>query len=380
MIALWIGAALAADPLPLRCAALLDERRAGAHAPGIEASDPCVGFRFDVAGRGVIDLPDPGLSRRLELARARVELGVWGVGPASARVAVLAVRSGGTTGYIGVDGEAIVPEVQIAEARVDGTKWGLSAAAGLVDDLWVIHSEDAWALRPVAPSVGEASGLQHRSDLGAWLAWTSPGDWVTTAVALTTGEGAMHRERNEGKDVATSITVRPLRTGAGALDVELYAREGSRGAGSARDHRVGGRVGWQGPWVSTGAEALAGWGLQADAALLPMQTSLWARTGPRLPAVGWARVDGGWASRDRPSSATVTWRAGAGPWIPWGKAPLRAASVVVGYEGSWLGTDARTIAGAAAAATRHSVFLQLSVRFDVGVPFSLSSTRGTFSP
>lgn len=381
MILLGLAVALAADPAPRPCVPFLLERRVGADAPGVPAADACAGLRLDLAGRGAIDLPDVGLTRRLELSRARLELGVWGVGPATARVALIAARSGGATGYVGIDGEAIVPTIQIAEARVDAKRWGLAAAVGLVDDPWVIHGEDGWALRPVAAAAAELRGMQHRADLGGWVAWTSPGDWVAVAVTMTTGEGALAREQNEGKDVAATVSVRPFAAGPGGLTLELYGRNGSRGVASARDHRVGGRVTWEAGLAAVGAEALAGWGQQADAALLPLQTSVWARTGPKLPVVGWLRVDAGLADRAAPASGAVTWRAGAGPWLPWGpRAAVRPASLVLGYEGTWLGLDARSVAGASAAAVTHTLFLQLGVRFDAGLPISLAAVRGPVDP
>jgi hypothetical protein len=372
---LWAALAFAGEPAP--CGALLDERMVMASAPGRDAITPCLGMRADVAGRFTLGFPDDGLSRRVELARARLELGVWGAGPASARIAFTSVRSGGTTGYIGVEGEAIVPVLQVAEARIDGRRWGLSAAAGLVDDVWVMSGEQRWNLRPVAPTAVEERRLMDRSDLGGWVAWTAPHDWASVTVSLVSGEGALARERNEGKDLAGLVSVRPLAGVAGAPDVELqiYGRDGSRGIGSARNRRAGGRIVVQHAYVGAGAEVMAGWGDGGDPALLPLVSSFWARTGPALPVIAWARVDAGWATRTDATSSALTWRVGAGPVLPWGKdAPLRPVYAILGYEGAAYGANGSPLAGVAS--QLHQVFVQVGVRFDAGVPLMPSAMRG----
>ena len=91
---------------------------------------------LDVAGRMSLTLPDAGISRGLSLPRARAAGGLDGDW-ASAQLACSMVRSGGNAGYIGVDGEALVPEVQIAEAQ-GHLPWGLRVGAGLVERCEVV--------------------------------------------------------------------------------------------------------------------------------------------------------------------------------------------------------------------------------------------------
>ncbi len=372
MIALWVAWALASEeggapPCPGVVAARPVTAAPFGTAPA--GGSPCLGVRLDVAGRGSVTVPAVGLSRRLELPRARWELGLWGAGPASGRVAFDAVRSGGGTGYLGIDGESVVPRLQVAEARVDFTRYGIAAAVGMVDDLWVVSSQSAWRLRPVAPVLAEANQWLARSDIGGWVSWTAPRDGLSASVALTTGEGLAVRERNNGTDVAGMLVFRPL-AWAGLrpelLELGVYAREGSRGLERARDHRVAARLSTSHRWFGAGVEGVFGWGLDADAERLPAGGSAWVRTGWDVPAVGWARLDWTWADRGVAESGALQWRVGAGPVLPW-TGPVRPLWVLVGYEGQRSGADAVAVAGAAAARTSHTLFLQLGVRLDAGL-------------
>ncbi len=330
----------------------------------------CLGVRADVAGRLSFATPDVGLAQRFDLARGRLDVGLWGPGPVSARVALVAVRSGGGTSYVGIDGEAIVPKLRVAEARVDVPEVGLAAGAGLIDDLWVL-GEGSWGMRIVADTMSERQLGMVRADLGGWLGWTSPAGWVSVTASYTTGEGFDRRERNEGKNLAAQLVVRPL---AFQDDVDLrvvvYGRDGSLGVGSARDHRVGGRVAVDHRHVGGAVEALAAWGAEGDAGRLPLGWSAWAYTGPEVPWVlGLLRVELAETQRGRPESRLATWHLAAGPLVPLARgAQARPLYAVLGYEGAALGPDARAAAGAEAAARQHMVYLQLGFRGEAGLP------------
>ncbi|MCB9683018.1 MAG: hypothetical protein H6733_16245 [Alphaproteobacteria bacterium] len=378
MIVMWLWtAALAAPPTlgpddvaPSACqwravAGTVTAAPLGEPAPDL--GDACLGGVLDVAGRGTLAFPDVGLSRRVELARGRMQLAV-DVGTIRARVAFVATRSAAPTGYLGIDGEAIVPKLQIAEARVDLPVAGLAASAGVVDDLWTISAQDRWGLRYVARTLGDDRGWMFRSDLGGWVSWTGPRGVASLSASLTTGEGADLRERNEGKDVAGLLVVHPLAFTARPilLEVALYGREASRGVERSRDHRIGARVDVAERRVGAGVETLVGWGLDGDPSVLPAGVSAWARTGPALPLVGWARVDLGWGDRRDADTLTTSWRVGVGPMLPWRARAIPAAfHVLVGYEGAALGANARPVAGASAGAVTHEVFLQIGARVDV---------------
>jgi hypothetical protein len=337
----------------------------------------CLRFRLEAAGRGALLFPKVGVSTQFQLARARVELGLVGPGPVSTRVAFDAVRSGGGTGYIGVAGEAIVPAFQIAEARVDVHKIGLSMAAGLVDDIWVMTTRPGWMPRWVSPMLFERKEWLDRSDLGGWISWTSPGRYVTVDVSLVTGEGLARRERNNGKDVAGTLIVRPLAFMEEApvdLEAAIYAREGSRGADRARNHRVGARLTARHALLGGGIDAMWAWGHAGDGGQLPMGLSTYVRTGPDLPFLGWARFDASWASRDQPDTRELAWSIGAGPVLPWIRdAPVRPVHMAIGYEGFALDEGARVLAGAEASSRGHMLYLQFGALLEGRVGMSAAA-------
>jgi hypothetical protein len=151
------------------CEALLQPRTPGvpmAPAQAAAAADTlCLQLDLDVAGRAAWTTPAAGVSRELLLSRGQAELELRAP-VASARLNLDAVRSGGAAGYVGVAGESLLPRLQVAEARLNLAPLGLAAAGGLVDDLWVIGAQDAWALPAVALTMGQEQGWMERSDLG----------------------------------------------------------------------------------------------------------------------------------------------------------------------------------------------------------------------
>lgn len=359
------------------CEALLQPRTPGvpmAPAQAAAATDTlCLQLDLDVAGRAAWTTPAAGVSRELLLSRGQAELELRAP-VASARLNLDAVRSGGAAGYVGVAGESLLPRLQVAEARLDLAPLGLAAAGGLVDDLWVIGAQDAWALPAVALTMGQEQGWMERSDLGMWAAWTAPQRLVTISASALSGEGLARRERNNGQNLMGIVTLRPLGlTGLPADRVELsvMAREGSRGLSYAPDHRVGARATLNHPVATTSAELLLGWGYDTDSKALPAGLSLSARCGQRCPVIAWARVDWTTNQRDLDASDTLTWRVGLGPKLPGPTvAGLPGVQLVVGAEGRYAQPQATALAGAEAAAQTHTVFLQLNARLRGGLPLS----------
>lgn len=336
---------------------------APAMAPGGIATK-CGWAVLDVAGRAGLAFPDVGISRTLTLPRAHAEGGLALGDVAAVRVAVAAVRSGGDAGYIGVDGEALVPEVQIAEARGAWTPLGLGIGAGLVDDPWVASGDAAWGLRPIAATFGEAAGWMDSSDLGGWLGWSAADRRVTARVDLSTGEGARFRERNEGKDLAATVSVRPARDGRAVFT--LHGRDGSRGLGLARDHRLGLRAGGVIGPVTGMVEGLAAWGVDGDALRQPLGASASLVARPWGPLLAWVRLDLSTEALGNPTAGTRTLLAGAGVELPTMQAPpLR---IVLGYTGTRVGSGVAAIAGADALQDVDAVFLQLGVTLGTSSP------------
>ena len=262
-------------------------------APGAELGAPCLGVGLDLAGRFERSQPAAALPERFVLPRANLELGL-SRGPVGGRLVTNAARSGGETGYVGIDGESVVMRIQVAEARYVAPAIGLAVMAGMVDDPWVVPGNDAWQLRAQGPMLAEAEGWLEPADLGGTLAWTSPGDWLSASATISAGEGYRRRERNGGQDLAGALTLRPL---AGidendALTVLIYGRDGSRGSLRARDHRAGLRVaGAAGPLMG-GLEGMKVWGLDGDAAQAPRGASAFVQGAFLGHGLAFGRFDG----------------------------------------------------------------------------------------
>lgn len=335
------------------------------NAPGEPASGGCVGFGAEVAGRFTQGFPQGGVDRGFALSRSRYDLGLERDG-AGGRLVLAGVRSGGADSYIGVAGESIVPQVQVAEARYRAAGLGLTVAAGLVDDPWVSSGNTSWDLRVTAPGVGEAAGWLERSDLGGAVAWTSPGRWATLAGTVTSGEGLARRERNNGEDTAGLLILRPLagvERGARLLELQAYGREGSRGLGYARDHRAGLRLTHRSPWAAGGLEWLKAWGVQGDAARAPRALSGWAQlTPPPLPALAWARIDHVDEAPGTDDTRRVRASAGLGVPLPLnagGQAPVR---LLVGWDRETRDARVTTLSGAMGTTRSDALYIQLDLR------------------
>lgn len=323
------------------------------------ANPPCAWLRLDLAGRAGLAFPDVGISRTLTLPRAHAEGGLAFDDWAAARLGVAVVRSGGEAGYVGVDGEALVPEVQVAEARGGYAPWGLGIGAGVVDDPWVATGDAAWGLRDLSPTLGEAVGWMDSSDVGGWVGWTGPGRTAAARVDLTAGEGARYRERNEGKDLAGTVIVRPFPAAPERLVVTAFVRDGSRGLGLARDHRAGVRVSGGGGPVSLGAEGLAAWGVGGDATRQPIGGSAWGTVRPWGPLLAVARLDLTTEAMGAPDAGTSVLLVASGVELPGGTLhPLR---VVAGYSRTRVGSAVAQVAGASALEDGDALFLQVGV-------------------
>ena len=328
--------------------------------PGtVDGDERCVALDLDVAGRLTEGWPKVGVYRGVSIPRARAEAAISDRG-VTARFGLGTARSGGETGYIGIDGESIVPVVQVAEARVSLPKLGLQTSLGLIDDPWVVSGERLWGLNAVALSFGNQAGWLERSDLGGRVAWTSPSGFVSASGTLASGEGFRRRERNNGLDLTGVVTVRPLAEAVApeTLEISAFARDGSRGLGFARDHRLGARITTRTEPIDAGAEVLAAYGVDGDAARAPFGGSAWVVARPWGPLQAFARLDG---AREIPGQADSGWRTlriGVGAGIPF-EEPL--GRVWLAYEDGAAGASAAPVAGAEALARWQRLWLQVEV-------------------
>lgn len=328
---------------------------------GIDAV-PALDVEVEAAARLALLVPDPGISRSFELPRARAGLGV-GVGHAAGYVRLTAVRSTSTDGYAGVDGEAWVAEVDLATAQLLLPEVDVRVSAGLVPDLWSATSEAAWGDGGLWATPGERFGWMDAADLGGSVTWNGWQGRVGAGASLTTGEGANWRERNEGKDLAGIVTVAPL--GSTMPRGSVYVRNGSRGLGLARDHRLAGRVDGGTPRLGWGVEVIKAWGVDGDATRSPLGGSAWVQAQPWGPLTGAARLDLATEALERADAGTVSWLAAAGVRLDEGAVELRAGASQVRR-----GDAVRAVAGADALAVETTFFLHLQahLRFTTRQP------------
>lgn len=320
----------------------------------------CAAGELEVAGRLQYVDPDPGLQTVFDLPRARVGLAV-GSRWAGANLRLGAVRSAGEGTYVGVDGEAFVAELEVAEAMAAWSEAGLRLSLGAVPDVWVHGADRAWGHSAVWGELGDSLGWMDRSDLGLRVDWSGLGGLVGVAGSFTTGEGANFRERNEGKDLAGTIAIVPLAGTAQpqALVAELYGRDGSRGLGYAADSRVGGRLSGELSRVGYGAEVLAAFGVAGDGAREPVGASVWLRGQPWGPLVGTARADAWSEDLDHDAAASAAVLAAAGVRLP--VEGHGDAELLVGVRHTALGRAVTEVPGADTVESGTAFFLQLDV-------------------
>lgn len=303
---------------PVLCAAFLASNPV-TYEMGSEAQGHCAFAQAQISGRGILQGPDAALPTQLQFNRMRIEGGLSS-GAASARVAFTEARSAPDGGYLGINGEAYVPELQIAEARVALPKLGVTAFAGLIDVPWVLMENQRFGYRIVSKPWVQATSVLNRSDAGVGATWVAPSRTVEVTLMGTTGEGARWRERNAGQSVSLYVSARPL--AEQDLRVDLLARQGSVGVASARDHRLGARASYRSPSFGAGASAIRAWGVAGDATREPWVLAGWASATPgQLPVVvlrgsqlrelqgghsSQLLVAGGVAPRDSPWSVLAT--------------------------------------------------------------------------
>ncbi len=363
------------DPLLCTQLALAGAPLAPAGPGGPDAA--CLYADIDAAGQLGVSRPEVGVSQAFTVPRARFGLGISDGGVAAGRVVVSTVRSGGESGAIGVDGESLVGRVEVAEARLTAARFGAHLVAGLIDDFWVTSGDPLWGLRSVAPTLGEDRGWMARSDLGGGAAWTAPRALATAGVTLVSGEGAQYRERNNGKDTAGMLTLRPLAL-AGAeytdwLVVSGLYRDGSRGIDRSRDHRAAVRVSTQAGPVSAGVEAVKAWGVDGDPQYAPAGASGWV-VGGYGPALAYLRYDGVQEIPGEPDSRASALRAGAG------YAAGDALTLLAGVERQTAGAQATPVAGAEGEEQLMTYLVQLRVRLQGAAPIALIPNNAGLAP
>lgn len=316
-------------------------------APTVE----CSAAAFNVAGRGIVHLPQTGINSDFRLHRAGVGLGVI-QGNLQGRLQVGPFQTGGRNSYIGIGGESTVYRIQMAEMRYRPLD-SMRLSVGFVEDFWVESSNRAWGKRDLEATSAEEYGWMDRGNAGASAVYSN--ERLVFAVSMHTGEGAYRRERNAGKN--TSIYGRVNLFDDERLYVEAYAQDGSYGFDSVRNHRVGGRLAStpESGTYRAGFEALKVWGVQGNSVNTPLLLSLWGT----VDIMDWLNFSGRVEHLQFNEAATQSILLGiAKPLKPQGNLGL--------YWNTTLSdADLIPLAGSNASMNTHRIVLQLDGRFEM---------------
>ncbi len=334
----------------------------------MEVDPACMFFDLDVAGRASRTSPSSGIANSLDMSRLRFELGMAANENWSVRLSTTPIRSAPEAGYLGIAGESMVWDVQIAEVRLTVPELGLTVTGGFIDDPWMLSGNGAWGWRTTGQVLSQSSGWFDRADAGLSALWRAPRGWADAQVMLTAGEGNRLRERNNGKNLTAMGTVRPL-TGAelgNALQISLLVRDGSKGVERARDHRLAARIWGHGRQWRYGTEVISARGVRGDPNRTPWGLSVWGDVDPLPPLTVYARYDHIDQVPGTADTSQQTIQGGVG---------LRNATpgldnrIFVAAEHRRWQSGVAPVAGTAASET--VVYLQLAARVRAGVPIQL---------
>lgn len=167
---------------------------------------------------------------------------------AGAEIRIESFRSAAPGSVLGLDGDSLALRIKRAQGmvRYDSPWVNVEARIGVTQDLWIESLEGHYDFRGMAPLMAEWSGFYDTSDVGAAVVVSTGeqllgGDAIRLGLSFTNGEGRRESERNSGKDFSAVLTVQPVvaQLLGQPLRLGLHAmwRDGSLGAGSAKDHR-----------------------------------------------------------------------------------------------------------------------------------------------
>ncbi len=333
-------------------------------APAESRSDPYGHLRIETAGGYAYATPSASLEHTFILTRGRVALQLGLNESVSTRWAVDAVRSAPETGYIGVDGESILPRVQVAEIAAQWPTMDLHLTMGVVERPWSALGNADWGLRAVNPTLGEREGWIDPADLGATLTLALPNHWGTVWTSLLSGEGFRRRERNEDKTLVLGAWLAPLAIlGAGppgGLNLGVLIQRGRFGVSKGRNHRIAFRLSGGVEAARAGLEYTLAEGLNGDAVPEPTGLSAWLRAMPYGPLLTYARFDLVQEIPQVDDSQRMAIDAGLGLRLH-GSAVNGHAYLLLGYRHQRAGKQAILVAGALGADRVDTVLIQLTV-------------------
>jgi hypothetical protein len=273
-----------------------------------------------------------------------------------------AVRSAGPDSLFGVAGDSLIIRAKHAFAfsQQDLGFGQLTLQMGLVPDPWTQSLEGQYDLRGAAPTLAERAGFFDTSDLGATAQLEALEGRLGLRLAYLNGEGRNQLEQNAGKNLTVVLSGTPLLLELGGLlQVNLHAgyRDGSLGAGRAKNHRIFAALTALHPRARGGVEWSEALGYRGRGEVQARLLGAWASGAVLDPYLGlYARYDRVWT--DTAVSGAHQQRIEAGLYSDaLAQAPASALRLrlYVGYARETFGAAAGPLPGAPALADNHSV-------------------------
>ena len=223
------------------------------------ANQPCVDLFGVVSTRAFYQTPNQGLYQGIQMSQSRIAMRMTG-SQMMGRFAMNGVRSSGSGSYIGIDGESLVWQIQLAEMNYlwNANDHQIRFSAGINEDFWVKTNNEIWGLREISWGVAERQLSQSRADTGMSILYNYK--MIQAGVRMSSGEGLRRFERNTGFNTEGIFALH-----SSHLRLELYARDGSAGPSFAPNHRLGGRISTKMSDVTLAVEGLKNYGILGDA-------------------------------------------------------------------------------------------------------------------
>lgn len=161
------------------------------------------------------------------------------------------IRSAAPQSAFGIDGDSLLPRLKLGYGTVQphftlfDIPIEIEGRAGLLPSPWLSRVERHLGSRGLQALAAETNGFFPTSDLGVAVN-ASIGGLIDLGISMENGEGKNEVERNPGKNITAVVGAGHAVGALFGSDVSIGGlvlyRDGSVGAGAARDHRVAGAV------------------------------------------------------------------------------------------------------------------------------------------
>ena len=242
---------------------------------------PCAEVFGIVSTRALYQQPNQGLYKGIQMTQSRLGIRMLG-SKTMVRFAMNGVRSAGQSSYMGIDGESLLWQIQLAEMNyiLQHDEHQLRFSSGINEDFWVKRNNETWQLREIAWGIAEQQKSQSRSDTGLSLLYSHT--WIQAGIRISSGEGMRRYERNTGLNTEGLFSVV-----TSAIQFDIYAREGSMGPSFSKNHRLGSRLLYTFKDMKVGMEVIKNYGIDGDGTRSPLYGSFFSSYQPSHKTI-WA--------------------------------------------------------------------------------------------